>query len=264
MAGVFIPRLGDLYPSARIAAIGALHALSDPGDPEVMEAIAGRLSDDDGDVRKKAFDALGDRAQALCFVRSLLLAMRASSEIESRQMAACLLSRIDAATEEMVPDLIEALADESAVDPADAAEALGRIGPAANAAVPRLLAYLEAGASNWDAEAFEALLRIAIEDPQVVEGLVRNIEEEASSYTVCKRLEAVARLGEKAAPFVPLLREMLASPDPGRAACACEAAGHLGSHARELHEELRRLADEGPFRVGVAARNALHALGAEE
>jgi HEAT repeat protein len=134
-----------------------------PGDKTALaeNPVTLRIADlknNDGAVRTGAARALGNMGVAAGpATQALLETLRGDADPAIRREAAWALARIGAAHKEMVPFLIDMLADRSEEICGGAAVALGKIGPEAKAAVAPLIGLLKAGNTLKRKLAAEAL-----------------------------------------------------------------------------------------------------------
>ncbi|MDR7323706.1 MULTISPECIES: HEAT repeat domain-containing protein [Catenuloplanes] len=222
-AGRLVPRLlarlrriDPADPRASRPGSALVSALSALGDPAAVPAIAGFLSatgsaEDSSSVRAalSALRAFGPAAApALDAVRTVA----ATRDRYLGQEALAALWAIGRDRHELLPLLLDALADDAAYAVRTVGEALGEIGPPAAAALPRLRELLNHDYDWVRLHSADAIRGIAGEPeaPAVVDTLLAAWARNgfAGPFVVA----CLSRMGRAAAPALPHLRAQLAMP----------------------------------------------------
>jgi HEAT repeat protein len=167
--------LKDKEPETRLAAVSALEKIGDPALPALARAIRSKHDD----VRKAALDALAKSKGT--------------------------------ATEDAVPDLVEALKADDTQVRLGAVIILGKIGPAARAAVPNLGEALEDANDEVGIKAAEALGKIG---KAGVPALAKGLKSENEKV---RKLAAhgLGQAGEAARVAAPALADLVADKKAG-------------------------------------------------
>lgn len=171
---------------------------------------------------------------------------------------------------EAVPALAAELVSERAHAAIDAAYALGQIGREAVGAVPALLEALDSVDRPLRNAAAAALMHIAPDSPLVVDRLIETWSALLANDDWRLRREAVealGRMGPRAAPCVPALIALLDDPASGAALTLAEigpgakiAVGPLVSAMSNSDTHVRMQAAYALGRLGSEAREALPTL----
>jgi HEAT repeat protein len=290
-----LTRASCLFPLQFAGAAGKpaeallLSSLRD-GDPHVLHAAAavlGKLAPHvdasravpalvaaapraDASARRTIATALGEFGPAAQAAVPALAGFVGDADTEVREAAVRSLGALGplaapatAALTRVVDDPASGHARRSAV------EALGRVGPPARDAVPSLLRFHTAAAGSDDVRTaiLAAACAIAPEAEEVVDLVARAVADPGLGSA----LAAVRGLGERGAPFVPRVAELLASPSAETRERALEVLGAIGPGAAVATPALARLAGsvdeadrnralEALWKIGPGASEALPAV----
>ena len=194
--------LEDEDDKVRSAAAYALGHIG-PAIPEVIPALIVALSDQSGIVSNSVAIALSRIGSAA--IPGLLRAIEDQTQSDdARSSAAKALGWIGPAGPEVIPALIQALADKDARVRAAAAAALGEIGPAAVEAVPALIQTLQDRDVSVIVDAATALGKIGPASPEVVPALVKALTDGHTDMHSAV-VYALSEIGPEAADAVPAL-----------------------------------------------------------
>jgi HEAT repeat protein len=185
-----------------------------------LALLAGRLADNDPDVRFQARSALirKDRAAVPVLVEGL----RGSNPVVWYEAASALCAMKGVARKEAVPGLIRVLKEGDAATQHIAIQALGSIGRPARKAGPVLQKLLRDKQSPVCPRAARALARILGSGavPCLVEAL-------KSDKTRIEALDALAELGPAAGEAIPAVETLLGDDDPLVRRVAAKTLQHL-------------------------------------
>lgn len=159
-----------------------------------------------------------------------------------------------------VPVLVEVLQDSSiSFLQEQSLETLAEIGASAKSASPHVLPYLWSN-NRWErASAARAMLRIAPDAEVPVAEIVTQIADDPfGAYGAISALGEIDRMSREAA--VPLLVELLSSPDWRVRLKSLEALGEIGRDAAAASEAIERIGKDANPLVKRAASQALRAV----
>jgi HEAT repeat protein len=185
-----------------------------------LAVLAGRLADDDPDVRFQARCALIRKGRAA--VPVLVEGLRGTNSVVWYEAASALCAMKGVSREEAVPGLIRVLKEGDAATQHIALQALSSIGRPAREAGPLLQALLREEQSPVCPRAARALARILGSGavPFLVEAL-------KSAKTRIEALEALAELGPAAGEAIPAVETLLGDNDPQVRRVATQTLRHL-------------------------------------
>ncbi|MGW4303572.1 HEAT repeat domain-containing protein [Streptomyces sp. NPDC004646] len=225
-ADQLVPRLGehlrrvDLSQQCNeMSANAILSALSTLGDPAVVPVVADTLDaavrHEQHGVTRSALMTLSAFGPAATGALGTIRSLTGATVRRVRPAAVAALWAVGGDLAEVMPLLLDLLADHITFHIGDAADLLGEIGPPASAALPRLRDLLthdyewvrvHCAAALWEiagpaeaSAALDALLQAMTKNPAT-----------ANHVMTC-----LDHMGPLAAPALPLLREQLAQPRRG-------------------------------------------------
>ena len=211
----------------------------------------------DAVIRLQTAALLGDAAREEAL--RLLTEALSDSDHEVREQAAAALSEFGSEGGAAVPALMQAVNDDNVVVRRRVIRALGGMGEAAEDAIPALVAATE---DSEPSVALQALASLADLTPMTVAALPAFL---SALWTGDVRSRAVAtvalvRLGPAA---VPSLLSTLAHPAPDVRAKAAHILGKIGPPAAEAKPLLEKMLSEKDETLRLAAKDALQMIGAE-
>lgn len=185
----------------------------------------------------------------------------ASSDVHERRLASEKLGRSGEAARAAVPALIRALADPDDLVRRNAAWALGKIRAPRDKVIAALAAKLHEEKEDWTVRHNTALSLSWIGEP-AVPALQRGLEAK-TEWTRAYAADALIRIGgeERTKSVVPVVNELLASPDVEVRTFAATLAARLGPQAGPMAERLAALLDETADQPRISAMKALVDLG---
>jgi HEAT repeat protein len=252
--------LKDKKPEMRRAAAWSLLQI-DPGNDERATAAVSVLIDglEDHYLTLELLRRVSIVYNRTAGVRALTTLLKREN-VNTRWMAARILSENGPGAKAAVRALIETLKDTERSPRIWAAVALGSIGPGAKAAVPALAKTSKTDEFNqirWHAAA--SLVQIASEKavvPQLIEA-VRGPEIDDYLHARQRATEALGQLGAAARPAVPALVEALRDKNPGIRPTAAAALGEIGPDAQDAIPALTAALKEKDENVRTAAAEAI-------
>jgi HEAT repeat protein len=262
-AAGLIDLLGDGDPAVRATAVEALGEIGEP----VVGLLISSLNNGNPVFLRAAVEALGKIGRPA--VAELIDALNdEGAELLVRLYASKALARIGDDADQVVPALVERLADGNPQIRIAALEALGNLGPTAAAATP---AIIEAVADRNEEPlvreyAITAAARVAPAMPEVNAVLVEattdsnaRIFEAAVAALEEVRLHGEAPAGDEVALWV----EQLSSVDPGPRLAAARELAELGPYARDAVAPLTAAltAEENDAELRSAIATALGLIG---
>jgi len=259
MGAAAVPALIEQLRSAdRVRRRGAARALGYAGEsaaparPDLLVA----LNDTEQDVRAAAFSAL---AETCAQPEDLPLLMDGLNDPDRRFAAIEGLANLGADAAPAVPRLIEIMRTDPEWTVRTAAmSTLGGLGQAGAEAEPYVREALDD--SQWEIRerALQALLQWHPDDLTPVVTLL----DDPDRFSISAALRCCRKLGPKAAPLAPALREVLFDASLDWRAYAAEALwAATGETETALETLTRALRDEKPWRVPVAL-HVLEGMGA--
>jgi len=190
-----------------------------------------------------------------------LMSELSSAVLRDRRSAAEKLGRTGEAARTAVPALVAALGDSDDLVRRNAAWALGKIQVPHDAVVAGLMAKLQEENEDWSVRHNVALSLSWIGEP-AVPALLRGLEAKVA-WTRAYSADALIRIGgeEKTKQVVPVVGQLLGSPDMNVRAFAAALTGRLGPLAEPLAGKLAGLLDEKDIHPRMNAIKALVEIG---
>ena len=250
-----IKNLHEPDATVRSAAAGALRYMG-PEAKAAIPALADRLRDVDWSVRKAASDTL-KRLGADVAVSVAQQIHDANPEV--RETVVRTLQEIGPEAKAVIPTLVEALGDQSALVRSLAASTLRDLGPEAKIAIPALADRLRDADWSVSIAASHALERMG---PEAVFSVVHQIRD-ADPRVRELAVRTLRGLGPDAKEAVPMLTESLWDADSSVRLFAISALRHVGPEAKTAIPALAERLRDGDANVRNAAVHLLERVGPE-
>lgn len=253
-----------------------------PGAREAVPALRAMLQDRSPSLRSAAAQALAtiEPAPAAGDVAAFAAALR-DPDPGQRIAAAIALARLGPDAAPALPALVEATRDEDSRVRHEAVKALGAMGPGATAAVSASVEALGDQDGTVSAAAASALVKLGPEAAQAaIPKLLQRLREgdsadQGAAAPGAPRRPSVFALVQTlvgrdgfsgradARLWVPLLVELLGSPDPQLRRWAARSIGQIGAEAAPAVASLLGAMKDGVVDVRREAANALAGIGSE-
>lgn len=182
-------------------------------------------------------------------------------QLAVRRSATEKLANLGEPAQAAVPSLVKALADQDDLVRRNAAWALGKIRRPHDLVVSALIAKLHDEKEDWSVHHNAALSLSWVGEPAVP--ALRQALKAGTPWTRAYAADALMRIGgqEKLSLLVPIVGDLLASPDMKMRAFAATLAGRLGRQADPLAEKLAALLDDKEIDPRINGIKALLELG---
>jgi len=240
-------------PAAAVAAIDALDKI-EPEPVAAVPALIQALSRDDETVRWHAARTLSDIGPGAAEAVPALIKALDDSSVKVQAYAAYALGSIGDPADAAVEKLIERAFDKDPLVRRAALRGIRLVGAPPEKTRPLFLKMLE---SSDRATILATLQSIAEAGDTAIESMRQILKDEKLCYWACLVL---AEMGEKAAPAVPELTEVLKHQDPDVRMQALITLGTIGSAAAPAVPEIVKLLESDEFEA--VRFSAAFALGA--
>ena len=250
--------VADQDPAAAVAAIDALDKI-EPAPKAAVPALIQALGREDEAVRWHAARTLGDLGPDAAEAVPALTKALDDSSVKVIAYAAYALGSIGKPAEPAVEKLIERAFDSDPLVRRASLRGIRLIGASPEKTRPLFLKMLESG----DPAAVLPTLQSIAEAGEVAMAPMREIlKDEKLSYWACLVL---AEMGEKAAPAVPELTDVLKHQDPDVRMQALITLGKIGSAAAPAVPAIVKLLESDEFEaVQFTAAFALGAINQKD
>jgi HEAT repeat protein len=248
----FMEHESDVVRGAVVMAAGRG---KDPGGPAIAIVVHG-LKDSTDTVRAVALTAVLDHGSDAAEAVTTLAELVSSTNPQTRTAAARALSRIGAASQAALPELLDQLTDDAAEEGPQRAiiRAIGRVGPTV---VPALLQRAEVPQAPF-ASISKALAEVG---PSALPALLTALDQSGDGARVVA-IEALGRLEVSSPERADRLQAQLASESSVIRAAAARALGMMRQEAGTARDTLLEHLNDESAGVRAAILTALPAIGA--